>query len=278
MNSLFITLSKKCSKLTTQTYSTSFTLGIQTLDSELHDPIYSIYGFVRFADEIVDSFHEYDKYKLLKKFEDDCFDAIKHKISLNPILNSFQHVVNQYNIDHTLIKYFLESMYMDLDEIDYNQEKYEKYILGSAEVVGLMCLKVFVQKNRKLYEELKPAAQKLGSAFQKINFLRDLNSDYVKLGRIYFPNINMNNFNTKNKELIELDIKKDFKEGLKGIKKLPQKSRGGVYLAYLYYIELLIKIKKKSPKDILKDRIRINNFIKFTLLLKSKIQNQLNLI
>lgn len=278
MNSLFITLSKKCSKLTTQTYSTSFTLGIQTLDSELHDPIYSIYGFVRFADEIVDSFHEYDKYKLLKKFEDDCFDAIQHKISLNPILNSFQHVVNQYNIDHTLIKYFLESMYMDLDEIDYNQEKYEKYILGSAEVVGLMCLKVFVQKNRKLYEELKPAAQKLGSAFQKINFLRDLNSDYVKLGRIYFPNINMNNFNTKNKELIELDIKKDFKEGLKGIKKLPQKSRGGVYLAYLYYIELLIKIKKKSPKDILKDRIRINNFIKFTLLLKSKIQNQLNLI
>ena len=278
MNSQFITLSKKCSRLTTQTYSTSFTLGIQTLHSELHDPIYSIYGFVRFADEIVDSFHKYDKYKLLKEFENDCFNAIRDRISLNPILNSFQHVVNQYNIDHKLIKHFLESMYMDLETIDYDQKKYEKYILGSAEVVGLMCLKVFVQKNEKLYQELKPAAQKLGSAFQKINFLRDLSSDYIDLGRIYFPDINMNNFNAKNKKLIELDIEKDFKEGLDGIKKLPQKSRGGVYLAYLYYIELLTKIKKKSPKNILKERIRVNNFIKFILLLKSKIKNQFNLI
>ena len=279
MKSTFTTLSHKCSKITTETYSTSFSFGIKALHQKLHEPIYAIYGFVRFSDEIADSFHDHNKLQLLKKFESDCFQAIHDGISLNPILNSFQNVVNKYNIDHLLIQSFLESMYMDLNENqNYDQEKYEKYILGSAEVVGLMCLKVFVEKNDKLYNELKPLAKKLGSAFQKVNFLRDLKSDYVNLGRVYFPNVNISSFNNDNKKLIEQDIEQDFKTAYKGIKQLPKTSRGGVYLAYIYYLELLIKIKKTTPNSIFETRIRINNTIKVLLMLKSKFQNQFNLI
>ena len=209
------------------------------LSKKFHEPIYSIYGFVRFADEIVDGFHDYDKKKLLVQFEKNCFNSIKDGISMNPILNSFQWVVNKYNIDHKLIKQFIYSMKMDLDsEKNYDQKEYEKYILGSAEVVGLMCLKVFVDGDDKLYKKLSNSAQKLGSAFQKINFLRDIKDDYHELGRTYFPNINLSNFNSKEKKEIESDIQKDFDDGYLGIKLLPSDARLGVYLAYIYYLKL----------------------------------------
>lgn len=276
MKSKFDFVSVQCSKLTTRAYSTSFSLGIHFLNKHLRNHIYSIYGFVRFADEIVDSFEGYNKEILLKKFKEDTKDAIENRISLNPILNSFQHVVHEYNIDLDLVEAFLQSMEMDLVKINYSTEKYEQYIFGSAEVVGLMCLHVFTEGNSKLYEELKPYSMKLGAAFQKVNFLRDMKADYQTLGRTYFPNVDFAKFTTDAKCAIENDIEKDFKEALIGIKKLPVSSKGGVYLAYVYYNSLFKKIKNVPAQKFLNHRIRINNGKKFGLMLNSLIQYKMN--
>lgn len=278
MKSLFDNVSVQCSKFTTRTYSTSFSLGIYFLNSKLRNPIYSIYGFVRFADEIVDSFEGYDKKLLLEKFKADTFEAIENRISLNPILNSYQQIVHQYNISPDLTEVFLKSMEMDLEKIDYTSEKYEEYILGSAEVVGLMCLHVFAEGNKKVYDDLKPFAMKLGAAFQKINFLRDMKADYEVLGRTYFPNVDMAKFSSATKRAIEEEIEKDFKDALVGIKKLPASSRGGVYLAYVYYNSLFRKIKRVPAQNILSERIRISNGQKFALMLNSMLQHKMNLI
>ena len=278
MKSLFDNVSVQCSKLTTRTYSTSFSLGIYFLKNKLRNPIYSIYGFVRFADEIVDSFEGYDKKQLLEKYKVETYEAIENRISLNPILNSFQQVVHQYNISHDLIETFLKSMEMDLENVNYTSEKYEEYILGSAEVVGLMCLHVFTEGNKNLYNELKPFAMKLGSAFQKINFLRDMKADYQILGRTYFPNVDMTRFSSGTKRKIESEIEQDFKEALMGIKKLPASSKGGVYLAYVYYNSLFKKIKNSPPQKILAGRIRISNGEKLGLMLNSMFQYKMNLL
>ena len=277
MKSLFDHLSVKCSKLTTRAYSTSFSLGIYFLKNKLRNPIYSIYGFVRFADEIVDSFDGYDKKYLLQKFKDETYEAIENRISLNPILNSFQHVVHQYQISHDLIETFLKSMEMDLENVDYNAEKYNQYILGSAEVVGLMCLHVFTEGNKNLYDELKPFAMKLGAAFQKVNFLRDVKSDNLELGRTYFPGVDLKNFTLRDKRKIETDIENDFKGALIGILRLPSSSRKGVFLAYYYYRMLFKKIKRLPPCRILKERVRIPNHEKYLLLMKSNLKLQLHL-
>jgi phytoene/squalene synthetase len=278
MKYLFDIVSNKCSEITTKAYSTSFSLGIRTLDKKLHNPIYSIYGFVRFADEIVDTFHDYNKEILFMKYKSDTYLAIQEKISLNPILNSFQSVVNSFDIDHSLIETFLNSMEMDLKDQNYDNETYNKYILGSAEVVGLMCLKVFVNGDEMEYEKLKPYAMKLGSAFQKVNFLRDANTDYKILGRTYFPEVNMINFSEEDKLIIENDIAEDFNEALIGIKMLPRTSKAGVYLAYKYYYTLFKKIKKIPSSSVLENRIRIPNTNKFTLLLISMAKHHLKLL
>ena len=276
MKELFDMISRKSSKMTTVAYSTSFSLGIRFFSKRFHDPIYGVYGFVRFADEIVDSFHGYDKQKLLSRFKRDTYDAIEEKISLNPILNNFQNVVNQYKIEHELIDLFLRSMEMDLEKVEYNQQKYEEYILGSAEVVGLMCLRVFCEGDETKYYELKPSAMKLGSAFQKINFLRDLKADFHDLGRSYFPNINMKNWDENTKADIEADIEKDFADGLSGIRKLPDGARFGVYVAYVYFHELLLKIKKVKSDQLLKERVRLTNYRKYMLLLTAYLRNITN--
>ncbi len=278
MKRLFDELSYETSKITTKRYSTSFSLGIQFLNSSIHQPIYAIYGFVRFSDEIVDSFHGYNKEKLLLDFKQQTFEAIETGISLNPILNSFQDTVNKYQIPHELIHTFLNSMEMDLNKQIYDKSKYEEYILGSAEVVGLMCLKIFVNGDEKMYLKLKFEAMKLGSAFQKINFLRDLKDDYKELGRSYFPNVDMTFFNDQVKKDIEKDIAKDFKLGLDGIKKLPKNARFGVYVAYIYYHYLFLKIQAKPAATILKERVRIPNNKKISLLLFSFIKHNLNRI
>ena len=278
MKQLFDDVSQEMSQLTTKRYSTSFSLGISFLDSDLHKPIYSIYGFVRFADEIVDSFHGFDKEALLADFKVQTYKAIAEGISLNPILNSFQWAVNKYSIPMELIDTFLNSMEMDLNKQFYSKEQYELYILGSAEVVGLMCLKVFVEGNDAEYERLKPSAMKLGSAFQKINFLRDLKADYQELGRTYFPGIDLNEFNAIVKEEIEADIELDFKLGYEGIKQLPKHARFGVYMAYIYYYKLFKKIKSTSAHVILTERIRIPNNKKYRLFLTSYLRHNLNLI
>ena len=276
MKSKFDFVSVQCSKLTTRTYSTSFSLGIHFLQNHLRNSIYSIYGFVRFADEIVDSFEGYNKEILLQKFKEDTYDAIENKISLNPILNAFQEVVLRYKINPDLIKAFLHSMEMDLIKTNYSTDSYNQYIFGSAEVVGLMCLHVFTEGNKQLYEELKPYAMKLGAAFQKVNFLRDMKADYQTLGRTYFPNVDFNDFTSDAKRAIEADIEKDFKEALIGIKRLPVSSKGGVYLAYVYYNSLFKKIKNIPAQKILNKRIRINNGKKFGLMLNSLIQYKMN--
>lgn len=268
----------KCSRLTTKAYSTSFSLGILCLHKELRDPIYSIYGFVRFADEIVDTFHHYDKKSLLESFKKETYKAIDEKISLNPILQSFQLTVHQFNIDHILIEQFLNSMEMDLNEKTHNQKSYEEYILGSAEVVGLMCLKVFCNGDSASYDQLKPMAMRLGSAFQKINFLRDLKTDYEGMGRSYFPGVNLDVFDDISKSKIEESIAEDFREGFKGIQQLPKKSKLGVYVAYLYYLSLFKKIKNTSSEYVMKKRIRIRNRHKFSILFFSYLKHQLNLI
>ena len=278
MKQLFDKVSYQASKLTTKTYSTSFSLGILALHKSIRKPIYNIYGFVRFADEIVDSFHNYDKSKLFNKYKQDAFLAIEDKISLNPILNSFQETVNAYNIDLSLINNFLNSMEMDLSEKIYNEENYNNYIYGSAEVVGLMCLKVFVNGNETLYNNLIPSARSLGSAFQKVNFLRDANIDYSSLGRTYFPDVQMNNFSQDDKLKIEKNIEIDFENALVGIKMLPRFSRGGVYLSYIYYYHLFRKIKSLPSSKVLEERIRIANIEKIFLMFKSILKNQLNII
>jgi len=278
MKALFDEVSMMCSKLTTKRYSTSFSLGILFLKNPIRNPIYAIYGFVRFADEIVDSFDGYDKKYLLYKFRADLYEALEHRISLNPILNSFQQVIHQYNIDIELVNVFLDSMEMDLEKQLYVKENYEKYILGSAEVVGLMCLKVFLDGNQEKYDELKPFAMKLGAAFQKINFLRDLKDDYKTLGRTYFPNVDMNEFTLQSKREIEDEIALDFKEALIGIKNLPVTSKGGVYLAYVYYLTLFEKIKRVSVERVLVERIRVSNGQKIALMFKSMLQFKTNML
>lgn len=279
MKELFDKISYRSSSIVTRSYSTSFSLGILLLDKVLRPHIYAIYGFVRFADEIVDTFHDHDKRFLLQDFKKQTYDAIDRGISLNPILNSFQHTVNEFKIDKDLIETFLKSMEMDLEPADgYSQTKYEEYILGSAEVVGLMCLKVFCYGDKKMYDALSFEAMKLGSAFQKINFLRDLKADYYQLGRSYFPNIDMQEFNDEVKREIEKDIEIDFKTGYDGILKLPKKARFGVYIAYVYYYSLFQKIKSLPAEKVLNGRVRIPNRNKYGLLLSSYVRHSFNLI
>jgi phytoene synthase len=278
MKSLFDSVSMRCSRITTKAYSTSFSLGILCLEKKLRDPIYSIYGFVRFADEIVDSFHGYNKKLLLKQFRDETNCAIEAGISLNPILNSFQHTVNKFDVDQTLIDQFLKSMEMDLEQRTYDENAYREYILGSAEVVGLMCLKVFCDGDQQLYQHLTPFAMNLGAAFQKINFLRDLNADYVDLGRCYFPGVQVDKFDEDSKSRIENNIAHDFEEAFKGIKQLPRGSRFGVYVAYVYYLALFKKIQNTPSELIMKSRISIRKRHKATLLAYSYVKHQLNLI
>ena len=278
MKQLFDSVSIKTSKLVTNSYSTSFSLGIKFLHKEFQDPIYSIYGFVRFADEIVDTFHDYNKKELLEEFKVDTYRSISRGISLNPVLNSFQKVVNDYKIDHKLIDTFLRSMEMDLEKKEYDAEGYKDYILGSAEVVGLMCLRVFVNGDQKMYDELTPYAMSLGSAFQKINFLRDLHADYLGMGRVYFPNVELTKLDSKTKAALEDDIELDFNKGLEGIKLLPKNSRFGVYVAYIYYRKLFIKIKSLQPERILEERIRIPNSQKIVLFASSYVRHSLNLL
>ncbi len=272
MKQLYDQLAYDISEVTTKKYSTSFSLGISTLAKELRAPIFAIYGFVRLADEIVDSFHGYDKECLMKKMRQDTVDSINQGISINPILQSFQDTYNKYNIPWELVDTFLKSMEMDLEEIDYDSETYKQYILGSAEVVGLMCLKVFVYGDEKEYERLKPHAMMLGSAFQKINFLRDLKDDYQLLGRTYFPNVEMSDFNAETKKALEAEVESEFVAALEGIKMLPKSSRMGVYLAYTYYRSLLNKIKKTSPQTIVNQRIRIPNSKKVSLMMGSYLK------
>ena len=278
MKSIFDDVSAECSKLTTRTYSTSFSLGIYFLNRKLHNPIYAVYGFVRFADEIVDSFDGYNKEVLIEKFRADTVDAIESKISLNPILNSFQEAVHAYNIEWELIDTFLKSMEMDLKPKEYTRNLYDQYILGSAEVVGLMCLRVFTNGDKEQYKMLKPYAMKLGAAFQKVNFLRDMKADYEILGRTYFPNIDFKAFSFEEKEKIQKEIDKDFEEALIGIKKLPMESRKGVYLAYIYYKKLFDRIKETPPEKILNARIRIPDLSKIGLMFNSLIRHQLNIL
>lgn len=272
MKQLFDELSYSVSKITTQKYSTSFSLGILALKPSIRSAIYAIYGYVRLADEIVDSFHDYDKSNLLKRLKIETETALLEKISLNPILQSFQETVHKYGIERNLIDQFLHSMEMDLNQVSYNSDLYNEYILGSAEVVGLMCLQVFTEGNKEQYSELKPYAMKLGSAFQKINFLRDLKEDYHILGRTYFPNIDMKVFDNNVKCEIESEIESEFKEALIGIKKLPSSSIFGVYLAFKYYLSLFKKIKSKSSKDILNSRVRVANSEKAYVAFKSYIR------
>lgn len=278
MKALFDKVSLEASKVTTRSYSTSFSLGTCFLAAEVRDAIYAIYGFVRFADEIVDTFHDYDKSYLLEKFKRDTYEAIEQGISLNPILNSFQHAANKYQIDRELIDTFLHSMEMDLKQHEYTRYGYEQYILGSAEVVGLMCLKVFVKGDTAEYERLTPAAMRLGAAFQKINFLRDLQADFNGLGRTYFPGLDINAFNDFEKKRIEAEIEADFKAGYEGIMALPRSSRFGVYMAYVYFYQLFRKIQHTAATEILKARIRIPNQRKYVIFLESFVKHNLNLL
>jgi len=275
---LYHNVAIRCSKLVTRAYSTSFSLGIQCLEKKLQYPIYSIYGFVRFADEIVDTFHDHNKADLLARFKAETYRAIEEKISLNPVLHSFQRTVNEFQIDYDLIEQFLKSMEMDLIKVDYDAKGIEEYILGSAEVVGLMCLKVFCSGDNEMYLRLKPSAMRLGSAFQKINFLRDLNADYVGMGRVYFPGIDVTQFDDQTKKQIEENIKVDFDEGYKGIKLLPRSARFGVYVAYVYYRALFHKIQNIPSDHILKSRISIRKRHKARLLAYSFLKHQLNML
>ena len=275
MIDLYNLLSQKSSEFVTKIYSTSFSFGIRVLEKKFHKPIYSIYGFVRLADEIVDTFHNFPKKELLENFEKNLLMALDNKISLNPILNSFQITVHKFNIDYSLIEAFLKSMRWDLNKKEYkSQKEYKEYIYGSADVVGLMCLKVFVNGDQLKYDELMPYAMALGSAFQKVNFLRDLKNDFENLNRSYFPNIDFTNFSEESKKTIINEIKNDFNLALKGIKKLPNTSRLGVYTAYKYYLKLLCKLEKTPSLKIKTTRIRIPNYQKINLLLYSYFKHQ----
>ena len=274
----FHEVSRECSKITTEKYSTSFASAIKLLHKELRTPIYNIYGFVRFADEIVDTFHGYDKEALLLQFQAETYAAIERKISLNPILNSFQETVNDFNIQPALIDAFFKSMHLDLDKKKYDASEYDEYIYGSAEVVGLMCLHVFCGGNKNEFDKLKPFAQKLGAAFQKVNFLRDLKADTEGLERMYFPGCDFNNFSERQKLQIEKDIKNDFDESYSGIVQLPVKARFGVYVAYKYYLSLFKKIQRVQAKKIKEERIRIPNYGKVIIVAKAGVRSQFNLL
>lgn len=278
MMDLYSQTAFNCSELITKAYSTSFSMGIKTLDKKYHEPVYAIYGFVRYADEIVDTFHDHDKEVLLDRFKKDTYQAIEEKISLNPVLHSFQLVVNKYQIDHSQIDAFLHSMEMDLDQKTYQDSDYETYIYGSAEVVGLMCLKIFCEGNEEKYQKLLSPAKYLGSAFQKVNFLRDIKSDFDDRGRVYFPGVDFNKFSQEEKISIEEDIRGDFIKALEGIKNLPKGARAGVYLAYVYYNELFKKITRLSHKKIKTERIRIPDFRKVLLMGKTYFAHRLGLI
>lgn len=278
MMHLFHDVSQECSRTTTERYSTSFSSAIRLLNPELRQPIYNIYGFVRFADEIVDTFHGHNKQSLLANFKKETYDAISEKISLNPILHSFQLTVNQYSIDLQLVEAFFNSMEMDLDRKAYNRAGYEAYIYGSAEVVGLMCLYVFLNGNQQEYLRLKPYAQSLGAAFQKVNFLRDVKADYSQLDRTYFPGLDFSNFTEQQKREIENDIQKDFDHAYEGILLLPNNAKFGVYVAYKYYLSLFRKIKRMQPTRIMHERVRIPNFHKVMILLRAGVRNQLNIM
>lgn len=278
MMNLFHELSQQCSKATTEKYSTSFSGAIKLLHPELRVPIFNIYGFVRFADEIVDTFHHHNKAELLTEFKKETYSAIERGISLNPILNSFQLTVNKYQLSYDLIEAFFKSMEMDLGNTTYSSDGYKEYIYGSAEVVGLMCLQVFCEGNKNVYEKLKPAAQSLGAAFQKVNFLRDVKADYEQLNRTYFPEVDFLNFTSIEKRQIEVDIANDFADAYKGIIHLPVKARFGVYVAYKYYLSLFDKIRKTKPANILERRIRIPNYGKMLIVAKAGLRSQLNLL
>ena len=278
MMDLYHKISFRSSRMVTRAYSTSFSLGIYCLDKKIHDPIYGIYGFVRFADEIVDTFHDYPKQHLLDEFRKDTWEAIEKGISMNPILHAFQRVVNEYHIEPELIETFLHSMEMDLQKKEYGEEELKTYILGSAEVVGLMCLRVFTEGDNTEYQRLKKPAMALGSAFQKINFLRDLEADYRHLGRTYFPGVDLSEFTEATKSTLEEDIEIDFKKGYEGIKQLPKGARFGVYIAYVYYYALLQKIKNTPAEKLLEERIRIPNQKKYSLLFSSYLRHSFNLL
>ncbi|MDQ6761181.1 MAG: phytoene/squalene synthase family protein [Bacteroidota bacterium] len=278
MMQLFHDVSMQCSKLTTEKYSTSFSSAIRLLHKDLRTPIYNIYGFVRFADEIVDTFHEHDKAELLEEFKKETYNAIERRISLNPILQSFQLTVNKYDIDINLVDAFFRSMEYDLKRSKYDAAGYQDYIYGSAEVVGLMCLIIFCENNFEQYEKLKPCAQSLGAAFQKVNFLRDVKSDFQILERTYFPNVDFANFTSETKKNIEDEIMADFANAYKGIIELPLKARFGVYVAYKYYFSLFRRIKKVQPAKILEQRIRIPAYSKALIVARAGLKNQFNLI
>lgn len=275
---LFDQASLACSRLITQRYSTSFTLGIRTLDARLHEPIYAIYGFVRWADEIVDTFHDRDKAALLREFREETYRAIDEQFSMNPVLHAFQLAVNRYGIDRDFIEAFLHSMAMDLEDIHYDQQLYDEYIYGSAEVVGLMCLRVFCQGNEAQFEQLRHPARRLGAAFQKINFLRDLRSDYEERGRVYFPGLCYEQFDDAAKRAIEADIRADFEAGYAGICALPPSAKLGVYLAYVYYLKLFDKIRQLPAARILAGRVRVPDNTKLLLLLGSYFRYRLRAI
>jgi len=279
MKNLFDTVSNDCSKIVTQSYSTSFSLATKMLSKSIRQDIYNIYGFVRFADEIVDTFHDYNKEELFDRFVKDLEAALVNKISLNPILNSFQHTFHSYNIDKALVDAFLKSMRLDLHKQDYlTDQEYKDYIYGSADVVGLMCLKVFVKGDQEKYEALKESAMHLGSAFQKVNFLRDLKADFEDLKRTYFPNTNLNELDEQSKQRIIIEIEDDFEKGLQGIHKLPSEAKFGVFMAYRYYNQLLKKLKKTPALQIKNSRIRVTDYKKVELLTRSYVKYQLNLL
>jgi phytoene/squalene synthetase len=279
MKSIFDSVSKECSKLVTNAYSTSFSMATKMLSDSIRQDIYNIYGFVRFADEIVDTFHDYDKEKLFNNFETDLEAALQDRISLNPILNSFQDTYHKYNIDKHLVEAFMNSMRLDLYKKDYlTEEEYKNYIYGSADVVGLMCLKVFVKGDNEKYEDLKDSAMSLGSAFQKVNFLRDLKADFEDLSRTYFPNTDLNQLDEASKKAIIDDIEADFAKGLQGIKRLPLEARFGVFMAYRYYNKLLQKLKQTPALEIKSARIRVPNYKKIELLTRSYVKFHLNLL
>ncbi len=278
MMHLFTTVSRNCSRITTETYSTSFSLAIKLLHKDLRQHIHNIYGFVRFADEIVDTFHAYEKSTLLQEFRKETFTAIERKISLNPILNSLQETVNRFNIDLQLIHEFFFSMEWDLDKKAYSQLEYNRYVFGSSEAVGLMCLHVFCEGDKTSFLKLMPAAKSLGAAFQKVNFLRDAQADYTQLNRVYFPKCDLSNFTLKDKLAIEADIQTDFAMAYTGIKQLPPKARFGVFVAYKYYLSLFRKIKAVEPAQIMQSRIRVADSSKILILAKAGLQRQLNLL
>ena len=279
MKKLYDTVSEDCSRMVTQSYSTSFSMATKMLDPTIRNHIYNVYGFVRFADEIVDSFHDYPKEELLDRFEEDLYYSLDKKISLNPILNAFQKTVNEFSINHELISAFLRSMRWDLKKkVCRTEQEYKDYIYGSADVVGLMCLKIFVKGNDEQYKALTPAAMSLGSAFQKVNFLRDLKNDFQELDRTYFPDVNFKHFDEKSKRAIIQVIEKDFAIALEGIFKLPSEARFGVYTAYRYYSKLLAKLKRTPSLNIQNTRIRVPNYQKMSVFARSYVKYRLNLL